>query len=81
MNEILLEIINRYGITTAAVVFILKTIFDIFRGQTTKYIKAIEANTVAIDKLRQDLQVAFLNIKQLRDKSGLGPISKIEMDQ
>ena len=52
-----------------------------FKGTATRYIKALDNNTVAIEKIHKDLQVAFLNIKEIRDKTNLGPLSKLDIDQ
>lgn len=74
-------ILEKYGIKAAIVVFLLKTLWDVARGTGARYIKALNDNTAAIDKLRADLRTAFYNIKELREKNGLGPISKPELDQ
>lgn len=79
-DQILTSALQKYGIASAISLYIFKTLWDLFSGNLFRYVKAIEANTVAIekltDKVSKDLRVAFLNIKELRDKNQMGPISK-----
>lgn len=82
IDQIFNTALEKYGITAAVVLYIAKTLFDLFSGNLLHYIKAIDANTAAVNKLSKDLQTAFFNIKELRDKTAMGPISKpSEVDQ
>lgn len=85
--EIFNLILEKYGLKTAIILFILKTFWEVVVGSTKKYIKAIDTNTEAInkltvkmDKVSEDLRVAFINIKQIRAKQEMGPLS-IDVDQ
>lgn len=71
------ELVDKFGIKTAVLLFIGKTLWEMIRGSASKYLKAIEENTNAIvalktsvemrlDKLDDDLTVAFYNIKDLK---------------
>ncbi len=75
-DQILTSALQKYGIGAAIGLYIFKTLWDLFSGNMFRYIKAIESNTTAIEKLTKDIHVAFLNIKEVRDKNQMGPISK-----
>ncbi len=75
-DQIFTVALGKYGIGVAVALYIFKTLFDLFSGNLLRYIKAIDANTAALEKMSHDLQIAFVNIKEIRDKSGMGPISK-----
>lgn len=65
--DLLSVVFDKYGLRAAVALFIAKTIWDMVLGSTRKYIKAIEDNTGAVDKLRKDLQIAFHNIRLLNN--------------
>ena len=69
------QLINHYGIWTVAGIYIAKTVYDVLVGSTARYIKAIDSNTDALKKVSKDLRVAFHNLKEIREKAGLGPVS------
>jgi hypothetical protein len=75
-DQIFTTALSKYGIPAAVALYIFKTLFDLFSGNLLRYIKAIDANTAAVNKLSKDLQIAFVNIKEIRDKNQMGPISK-----
>jgi len=76
LDQILTTALQKYGIMAAIALYIGKTLFDLFTGNLLRYIKAIDANTAALEKMSHDLQIAFINIKEIRDKNQMGPISK-----
>ncbi len=75
-DQIFTTAIQKYGLFAAIALYIFKTLFDLFSGNLLRYIKAIDANTAALEKMSRDLQIAFVNIKEIRDKNQMGPISK-----
>ena len=75
-DQIFATALGKYGLTAAICLYIFKTLFDLFTGNLLRYIKAIDSNTEALNKLSKDLQIAFVNIKEIRDKNQMGPISK-----
>ncbi len=75
-DQIFTTALGKYGLGAAIALYIFKTLFDLFSGNLLRYIKAIDANTLAVTKLSRDLQIAFVNIKEIRDKTQMGPISK-----
>lgn len=73
LMELFNMVLEKWGLKAAIVVFLLKTVWELVIGSTKKYISAINANTVAtnkltlrVDKLSEDLQVAFFNIKSIK---------------
>jgi hypothetical protein len=76
IDQIFTTALQKYGIFAAVALYIAKTLFDLFSGNLLRYIKAIDANTAALEKLTKDLQIAFFNLKEIRDKNQMGPISK-----
>ena len=75
-DEIITTALGKYGITAAVLLYICKTLFDLFSGNLLRYVKAIDSNTKALEKLSCDIQIAFFNIKEIRDKNQMGPVSK-----
>lgn len=75
-DQIITSALQKYGLAAAIALYIFKTLFDLFSGNLLRYIKAIDANTAAVEKLSHDIQIAFINIKEIRDKNQMGPISK-----
>ncbi len=75
-DQIMTTALGKYGVGAAVCLYIFKTLFDLFSGNLLRYMHAIDDNTKALTKLSTDLQIAFLNIKELRDKNQMGPISK-----
>ncbi len=75
-DQILTTALGKYGIGAAVCLYIFKTLFDLFSGNLLRYIKAIDTNTEAINKLTKDIRIAFVNIKEVREKTNLGPLVK-----
>ncbi len=75
-DQIFNAALGKYGVGVAVGLYIFKTLWDLFSGNLARYVKAIDANTVAVDKLTKDIHIAFVNIKEIRDKTQMGPISK-----
>jgi hypothetical protein len=75
-DQIMTTALGKYGVLSAVALYIFKTLFDLFSGNLLRYIKAIDQNTEALKKVSHDLQIAFVNIKEIRDKNQMGPISK-----
>lgn len=81
MDPLMLAIMKEYGVLAAVVVYLAKTlIWDPLRGSTNRYIKAINDNTKELKDFREEtknnFRIAFHNIKEVRDKNGLGPVTK-----
>jgi hypothetical protein len=93
--ELFSQILEKYGVKTAVLLFIVKTIAEWLLGSTKKFFKTIEENNrltkentdailklqvqIALQpKIQHDINVAFHNIKEIRDKSGMGSISMPE---
>lgn len=76
-DEIMTTALGKYGILASVALYIFKTLFDLFSGNLTHYIKAIDANTKALEALSKDVKVAFLNIKEVRDKNQMGPLTRL----
>lgn len=74
-------LMKEYGLSAAVSVYIIKTVLiDPLRGSANKYLKAIENNTKEIAEFRKETnrswRIVFHNIKEIRDKNGLGPVTK-----
>lgn len=80
IDQLFSAALEKYGIMSAIALYIFKTLWDLFSGNLFRYIKAIEANTLALEKLTKDMHVAFFNIKEVREKTQMGPISKLPSD-
>ncbi len=76
LDEIMTTALQKYGIGAAIALYIFKTLWELFSGNLQRYVKAVDANTAAITKLTRDLRIAFMNIKEVRDKNQMGPLVK-----
>jgi len=76
IDEIMTTALQKYGIGAAIGLYIFKTLWDLFSGNLQRYIKSIDANTAAIEKLTKDLRISFMNLKEVRDKLQMGPLVK-----
>lgn len=72
--ETLLLAINKYGIGPITIVFLVYVIYQISGWGVRRSINALDANTVALNKLSKDVRIAFHNIKKLREKAGMGDV-------
>lgn len=77
LDQLFSAALEKYGIMSAIALYIFKTLWDLFSGNLFTYIKAINENTEALKKLSRDMHVAFFNIKEVREKNQMGPISKL----
>ncbi len=82
-DQIFQTAIEKYGLYSAIVLYIFKTLWDLFQGNLFHYIKAIDENTKALEKVSRDIHIAFINIKEVREKNQMGPLTKpdAELDQ
>lgn len=76
LDQIMTTALQKYGIGAAIALYIFKTLWELFSGNLSRYIKAVDSNTAAITKLTRDLRISFMNLKEVRDKLQMGPLVK-----
>ncbi len=83
-------IIQKWGLGGIAAFYIADKIVHWIWGSTTKWIASVDANTKAVEKLSAkvdlldttvkkyngDMRIAFYNIREIREKTGMGQLSK-----
>lgn len=75
--DALLKAVDSYGIAPVTILFLIYMIYQMAGFNVRKSIKALDANTEEIKKLRKDLRVAFKNIRTLREKAGIGELENL----
>lgn len=90
LSDVVAIVGQKWGWAGVVILFALDKLAHWAYGSTRKFIEAVNTNTSAVQKLQiqqeitntnilkfqNDLRTAFFNIRELRDKDGLGPLSR-----